>query len=38
VRILAVDAGTGTQDILLFDSSAPPESSLKLIVPSATSP
>ena len=36
MRILAVDAGTGTQDILLFDSSAPPESSLKLIVPSAT--
>jgi len=36
VRILAVDAGTGTQDILLFDSSAPPESSLKLIMPSAT--
>jgi uncharacterized protein (DUF1786 family) len=36
VRILAVDAGTGTQDILLFDSSAPPENSLKLIMPSAT--
>ncbi len=36
MRILAVDAGTGTQDILLFDSSAPPESSLKLIMPSAT--
>jgi uncharacterized protein (DUF1786 family) len=36
VRILAVDAGTGTQDILLFDSSLPPESSLKLIMPSAT--
>ena len=36
MRILAVDAGTGTQDILLFDSAAPPESSLKLIMPSAT--
>jgi len=36
MRILAVDAGTGTQDILLFDSSVPPESGLKLIVPSAT--
>jgi uncharacterized protein (DUF1786 family) len=36
MRILAVDAGTGTQDILLFDSSGPPESSLKLIMPSAT--
>jgi len=36
MRILAVDAGTGTQDILLFDSSAPPETSLKLIVPAAT--
>jgi len=36
MRLLAVDAGTGTQDILLFDSSLPPESSLKLIMPSAT--
>lgn len=36
MRILAVDAGTGTQDILLFDSSLPPDSSLKLIMPSAT--
>ncbi|MCJ7510385.1 MAG: DUF1786 family protein, partial [Dehalococcoidia bacterium] len=36
MRILAVDAGTGTQDILLFDSSLPPESCLKLIMPSAT--
>jgi uncharacterized protein (DUF1786 family) len=36
MRILAVDAGTGTQDILLFDSSLPPESSLKLIMPSST--
>ena len=36
MRILAVDAGTGTQDILLFDSSLPSESSLKLIMPSAT--
>jgi uncharacterized protein (DUF1786 family) len=36
MRILAVDAGTGTQDILLFDSSGPVESCLKLIMPSAT--
>jgi uncharacterized protein (DUF1786 family) len=36
MRILAVDAGTGTQDILLFDPAAPPESCLKLIMPSAT--
>ncbi|MGQ9573184.1 MAG: DUF1786 domain-containing protein [Dehalococcoidia bacterium] len=36
MRILAVDAGTGTQDILLFDSSLPAESCLKLIMPAAT--
>src|SRR3990172_12586743 len=37
MRILAVDAGTGTQDILLFDSSGPAENSVKLVMPSATS-
>ena len=37
MRILAVDAGTGTQDILVFDSSGPVENSVKLVMPSATS-
>jgi uncharacterized protein (DUF1786 family) len=37
MRILAVDVGTGTQDILLFDSSGPVENSVKLVMPSATS-
>jgi len=37
MRILAVDAGTGTQDILLFDSAGPVENSVKLVMPSATS-
>lgn len=36
MRILAVDVGTGTQDILLFDSSGPIENSVKLVMPSAT--
>src|SRR3990170_975235 len=36
MRILAVDMGTGTQDILLFDSSGPIENSIKLVMPSAT--
>jgi uncharacterized protein (DUF1786 family) len=36
MRILAVDAGTGTQDILLFDSTGPVENSVKLVMPSAT--
>ena len=36
MRILAVDMGTGTQDILLFDSSGPVENSLKMVMPSAT--
>ncbi len=36
MRLLAVDVGTGTQDILLFDTSGPPENSLKLIMPSPT--
>jgi uncharacterized protein (DUF1786 family) len=36
VRILAVDIGTGTQDILLFDSEREPENCLKLVMPSPT--
>ncbi len=36
MRILAIDMGTGTQDILLFDSSGPVENNIKLVMPSAT--
>jgi uncharacterized protein (DUF1786 family) len=36
MRILAVDVGTGTQDILLFESSEPVENALQLIMPSPT--
>ncbi|MDP2674136.1 MAG: DUF1786 family protein [Dehalococcoidia bacterium] len=36
MRLLAVDMGTGTQDILLFDSSQPVENALQMIMPSAT--
>jgi uncharacterized protein (DUF1786 family) len=36
MRILAIDMGTGTQDILLFDASKPVENSVKLVLPSAT--
>jgi len=36
MRVLAVDIGTGTQDILLFDSQQPIENALQLIVPSPT--
>jgi uncharacterized protein (DUF1786 family) len=36
MRILAVDMGTGTQDILVFDSEAHVENNVKLVVPSAT--
>ncbi len=36
MQILAVDAGTGTQDILLYDSAREIENCLKLVVPSAT--
>ena len=36
MRILAVDVGTGTQDILLFDSSQPVENALQMIMPSPT--
>jgi uncharacterized protein (DUF1786 family) len=36
VRILVVDVGTGTQDILLFDSSQPIENCVQLVMPSPT--
>lgn len=36
MQILAVDIGTGTQDILLFDSERSPENCLKLVMPSPT--
>jgi uncharacterized protein (DUF1786 family) len=36
MQILAVDIGTGTQDILLFDSRRSPENCLKLVMPSPT--
>ena len=36
MRILAVDVGTGTQDVLLFDTSQEPENALKMVMPSPT--
>jgi len=36
MKILAVDVGTGTQDILLYDSDKEIENCFKLIMPSAT--
>lgn len=36
MKILAVDVGTGTQDILLFDSSVEVENCLQMIMPSPT--
>jgi uncharacterized protein (DUF1786 family) len=36
MQILTVDIGTGTQDILLFDSKRAPENCLKLVMPSPT--
>lgn len=36
MRILAIDIGTGTQDILLFDSTQPIENAFQLIMPSPT--
>jgi uncharacterized protein (DUF1786 family) len=36
MRILAIDVGTGTQDILLFDTSGPAENSVKMVMPSPT--
>lgn len=36
MRILAIDVGTGTQDILVFDTSVPVENCVKLVMPSPT--
>lgn len=36
IRILAVDVGTGTQDILLFESGRTIENNLKMVMPSPT--
>ncbi len=36
MRILAVDIGTGTQDILLYDTDLHPENCFKLVMPSPT--
>lgn len=36
IRILAIDVGTGTQDILLFESGKTIENSLKMVMPSPT--
>ncbi|MEN8241549.1 MAG: DUF1786 domain-containing protein [Chloroflexota bacterium] len=36
MKILAVDVGTGTQDIVLFDSQLDVENSFKLVVPAPT--
>ena len=36
MQILAVDVGTGTQDVLLFDTNREPENALKLVMPSPT--
>ena len=36
MQILTIDIGTGTQDILLFDSERGPENCLKLVMPSPT--
>lgn len=36
MQILAIDMGTGTQDILLFDPEKPVENNVKMVLPSAT--
>ncbi len=36
MKILTVDVGTGTQDIMLFDSEGPVENSLQLVMPAPT--
>jgi uncharacterized protein (DUF1786 family) len=36
MQILAADIGTGTQDVLLFDTEKEPENALKLVMPSPT--
>ena len=36
MHILAVDIGTGTQDVLLFDTDKEPENAMNLVMPSPT--
>ena len=36
LRVLAIDVGAGTQDVLVYDSSQSPENCPKLVVPSQT--
>ena len=36
IRILAIDVGAGTQDILVFESDRTPENCVKLVMPSQT--
>ena len=36
LQVLAVDVGTGTQDILLFDTERVPENCFKMVMPSPT--
>ncbi|MCJ7647886.1 MAG: hypothetical protein MUP85_04680, partial [Candidatus Lokiarchaeota archaeon] len=36
MKVLAIDVGMGTQDILLFDSSQSMENSIKMVLPSQT--
>jgi uncharacterized protein (DUF1786 family) len=36
IRILAIDVGAGTQDILIYDSDKTPENCFKLVLPSQT--
>lgn len=36
MRILAIDVGVGTQDVLLYDDSVTPENSIKLVLPAMT--
>ena len=36
MQILAVDVGTGTQDVLLFDTEREPENAFKMVMPSPT--
>lgn len=36
IRVLAIDVGAGTQDILVYDSSRTPENCFKLVLPSQT--
>lgn len=36
MRVLAIDVGTGTQDILLFDTEREPENCFKMVMPSPT--